>query len=533
MVIHSLEDTDIAMRKTQAQSLGEYAVVLALVGAVIIGMGIYVKRGIQARLKGVSDYGTKQLQATSQWTSGMFGEYRPSKSSSRAEMAVMLFRAFGDSAYTPPAVSVFPDVPTDYWAYKEISYLAEEGIIVGYDDGLYHPDYGDGDELGVITRDQAAVYLANVLGLAPYTGEQIFDDVPPDYWAYGAIGALHEEGIVTGYTPTEYRPTQICNRDQMAVFIARALDLAPYEGYAMFLDVPPGNWAFGAIGALYKAGVVKGFETPDGRKPSSQFEPDYQQSVMNTLQTSNKAEVLGIGGTVRRKGGSGVKPSYYGPEQTVSRGQAAEMLFSFMKAKFKDSDYSHEEYSGPQIFNDVVPDYWAYSAIGALATNVFSHKKDVEPIIEVGSTPNVFLASDNITRAAFAEMLCKALNLDPSSTSAFPDVPNSLHESGYINALAKEGIVFGYTDGNFHPDWNLTRNQEAVMLYNAYGYNCKAFGDEWKIDPYTGEQMFVDVPAGSGAYAEIGAILGKGITDGITDDSFREETTRSGYILSK
>jgi hypothetical protein len=39
-----------------------------------------------------------------------------------------------------------------------IEHCVENGVVQGYEDGYYHPDY-------VVTRDQMAVYVARAFGL--------------------------------------------------------------------------------------------------------------------------------------------------------------------------------------------------------------------------------------------------------------------------------------------------------------------------------------------------------------------------------
>jgi hypothetical protein len=70
--------------------------------------------------------------------------------------------------------------------------------------------------------------------------------------------------VVAGYPDGTYRPGWQVTRDQMAVYMARALCLptAPYEGYFRLTDVPASQWAWPWIEALVRAGVVAGY--PDG-----------------------------------------------------------------------------------------------------------------------------------------------------------------------------------------------------------------------------------------------------------------------------
>jgi hypothetical protein len=70
--------------------------------------------------------------------------------------------------YVPADPRNFPDVlDTGYgedgtephWAYRYVEYCVENGVVQGYDDGLYHPERD-------VTRDQMAVYTGRAFGLA-------------------------------------------------------------------------------------------------------------------------------------------------------------------------------------------------------------------------------------------------------------------------------------------------------------------------------------------------------------------------------
>lgn len=60
------------------------------------------------------------------------GTYRPLTPVNRDAMAAFLFRLTGSPDYTPPKKSPFTDVSTDNQFYKEISWLAAEGISTGW-----------------------------------------------------------------------------------------------------------------------------------------------------------------------------------------------------------------------------------------------------------------------------------------------------------------------------------------------------------------------------------------------------------------
>jgi hypothetical protein len=54
-----------------------------------------------------------------------------------------------------------------------------------------------------------------------------FSDTPYYYWAFHQIEAAYAADIVKGYSDGTYKPTDPVTRDQMAVYISRALDNVP------------------------------------------------------------------------------------------------------------------------------------------------------------------------------------------------------------------------------------------------------------------------------------------------------------------
>jgi len=99
------------------------------------------------------------------------GAYQPTWQVNRAQMAVFIARSIvtptgeaGLEPYEAPEIPTFTDVPTDYWCYKHVEYLAEHAIVEGY------PDYfGTGLNaylpLNVVDRGQMAVYIKRAFEL--------------------------------------------------------------------------------------------------------------------------------------------------------------------------------------------------------------------------------------------------------------------------------------------------------------------------------------------------------------------------------
>ncbi len=154
--------------------------------------------------------------------------YHPERTVDRASMAVYIARALaGGEAGVPvdsPAVSFPDDVPADHWAYKYVEYAVAAGVVQGYDATHYRPDT-------IVTRDQMAVFMARAKGWV-HLGDDLtaapalFSDVPAGFWCGTAVQACVEHGVVRGYADGTYHPEWQVTRDQMAVYVARAFELA-------------------------------------------------------------------------------------------------------------------------------------------------------------------------------------------------------------------------------------------------------------------------------------------------------------------
>ncbi len=158
--------------------------------------------------------------------------YQPTLPIGRDQMAVFLARAVagGDDAVPGgPAQATFADVPTTHWAFRHVEYAVSHGIVTGYDDSLYHPEFA-------VDRAQMAVFIARSIaspvgeaGLAGYMPpvSATFPDAPTDFWAFKHIEYIADpaRAVASGYADGLYHPEYTCTRDQMAAFIQRAFKL--------------------------------------------------------------------------------------------------------------------------------------------------------------------------------------------------------------------------------------------------------------------------------------------------------------------
>ncbi|MCY4368250.1 MAG: fibronectin type III domain-containing protein [bacterium] len=147
--------------------------------------------------------------------------YCPDEPITRAQMAVFLIRAMGESAGRRSGSSRFSDVASDAWYRPYVERLAELEITVGFGDGTFRPD-------DPVTRAQMAVFLTRAFsGLTPVENPSgVFDDVASDASYASAVEGVLAARVTAGCGKTpgrNYCPGRPVRRDQIASFLVRAL----------------------------------------------------------------------------------------------------------------------------------------------------------------------------------------------------------------------------------------------------------------------------------------------------------------------
>jgi competence protein ComEC len=125
-----------------------------------------------------------------------------------------------------------------------------------------------------------------------------------------------------------------------------------------------------------------------------------------------------------------------------------------------------------------------------------------------GYSDGSFGVKKSITRAEAAAIITRHLGLSPSKPS-FTDVSSGHWAYASIGAIAKEGIMGGYTDGSFKPNEAITRAELSAMLVRAYELSGKS------------TISFKDVSSRHWAYGVIQIMVKNNITGGYPDNTFR------------
>jgi len=162
-----------------------------------------------------------------------------------------------------PGVQIFGDVrelPPAYWAADQIEVIYNNGITNGcFSDGvtrLFCPE-------ALVSREGMAAFIIRAIGepasTAPYNA--YFDDIVNDGFA-GYINRMSELGITMGCGTRVYCPYSNISREQMAVFIVRAMGEQPSSmAYNAYFDDIANDGFAGYINRMNELGVTAGCGT--------------------------------------------------------------------------------------------------------------------------------------------------------------------------------------------------------------------------------------------------------------------------------
>lgn len=152
-------------------------------------------------------------------------------------------------------ISPFADT-AGHWALGYINAIYGAGITLGCSSGSYCPANN-------VTRDQMAAFIIRAVeGEPPACTNAPFLDVPIGSAFCKYIKRMKDLNITAGCSLTNYCPSQIVTREQMAAFIIRALEGNPAAGYcgssSPFADVPTTSVFCGHIKRLQERRITLG-----------------------------------------------------------------------------------------------------------------------------------------------------------------------------------------------------------------------------------------------------------------------------------
>ncbi len=145
-----------------------------------------------------------------------------------------------------------------------------------------------------------------------------------------------------------------------------------------------------------------------------------------------------------------------------------------------------------------------------------------------GYDDGTFRPDNNMSRAEaaaiFARLISEKKNEKTSGKSSFNDVSKNEWYYDYIGYLSKYGIIKGYSDNTFRPDDNVTRAEAAAIF-------ARLIADK-KNESVKGTPSFKDTPNNKWYSAFVGYLEKYNIISGYEDGTFRpdESITRAEFV---
>jgi len=164
---------------------------------------------------------------------------------------------------------------------------------------------------------------------------------------------------------------------------------------------------------------------------------------------------------------------------------------------------------------DSIWDYYELWIRGIYFNDITNHfaKDDIIKIysegVMIGKNANEFQPDRSLTRGEAAVILARIFDLKPETEVLFPDTKGHFAEK-YINAVVKNGYLYGYPDGSFKPDKELSRMETAVLLSRIVELDYHGTGED-----------FSDIDRELWSFEEISALTEAGIMKGYSDGTFK------------
>lgn len=178
----------------------------------------------------------------------------------RAMFVTMLF-AFNWQGQTPNVVSgnaYFSDVPVYSYYFNPVKWAYIQGYVAGDGNGHFMPSEP-------ITREHACAILYKYMGEPSYPSSVAgdFSDLAGSVtiapWYYVAVVKLYNEGIITGYADSTYKPGNYITRGQFVTMLYAAAGKPNVSMFSIpFVDVTSDMYCYNAVKYCYTHGYISG-----------------------------------------------------------------------------------------------------------------------------------------------------------------------------------------------------------------------------------------------------------------------------------
>lgn len=172
----------------------------------------------------------------------------------------------------------YADVDENDWYYEFVKTVSEKELMNGVETGF--------DPNGKLSRAMLVTILYRLSGAEKVEAEHKFEDVADNMWYTDAIAWAHANGIVNGYSETQFAPNREISRQELAAVIARyaakyGIELKKADGTTFADDAAIADYARDAVYSLKASGILSG-------KGENSFDP------LGTTTRAEAAKVIAL-----------------------------------------------------------------------------------------------------------------------------------------------------------------------------------------------------------------------------------------------
>ena len=268
---------------------------------------------------------------------------------------------------------------------------------------------------------------SKVNGLVEIDGTSPKPDPDPDpkalsdikgHWAEPFIQGLFDKGLISGFNDGTFKPDDKMTRAQYAALLVKAINPAPKRDGIQFTDVAADFWAKDVIQQAYRSQFVSGF-------PNNTFRPN--DNVQRVQVIVSVVSGLGLSApdltALNAYDDRNAIPDYAKDEVATATKRQIVVNYPQLKKLNPNTDATRAE-------------------VAALVYQALVDAKKVSAI----TSPYIVAFADN---------------------PLFKDIQGHW-AANFINGLAKQGLIGGFSDGTFKPDVEMTRAQYAALLVKAF-----------------------------------------------------------------
>lgn len=166
-------------------------------------------------------------------------------------------------------------------------------------------------------------------------------------------------------------------------------------------------------------------------------------------------------------------------DSNITREEVAMIFYRLTLSKDKDSFVANDK-----AFDDVEKERWSNEAISYLTTKG----------ILKGYPDGTFKPGKAVTRAEFAAIIERYIEIEGTNKIKFTDIDNSYWAQEIIEQVAAQGWMNGYKDNTFKPENNITRGETMTTINRMLNR---------KLSNVKTENKFSDLNEDHWAYADV------------------------------